>query len=85
MLNPDDIANIERGVDATINAIIEMAQVSIAHISTKESATVAGPLIGFVQACTEHRGALANKALQQALLAHPDLEEGEVATEGNEP
>jgi hypothetical protein len=84
MLNPDDITNIERGIDAGLDTILGMARESMVKLNA-DNPGYAGPFVGFVQAVVEHRGAVANKALQQALLAHPDLEEGEVATEGNEP
>jgi hypothetical protein len=70
-LNEDDITNIERGIDAAIETILSMAQVTSTHIATKEGVKAAGPIIGFIQALQEHRYALANKALINAFAKHP--------------
>lgn len=83
-LNADDITNIERGIDAAVNAIIGMVQQSIVSIARQEGVQAVGPLTGFVQAINENREALNNKCLLDAIAAHPDTATAEVQpTEGN--
>lgn len=78
MLNENDVTNLERGIDAAIEIVLGMARESMVKINAQHGAHLAGPFIGFIQALVEHRGALSTKALEQALLVHPSLEEAEV-------
>lgn len=77
-LSDNDVANLERGIDAGLDAILGMAQESMVKLNAEHGSGYAGPFIGFIQALVEHRGALSTKALQQALIVHPDLGEAEV-------
>lgn len=77
-LNDNDVANLERGIDAGIQTILGMAQESMIKLNHQYGGTTAGPFVGFIQALVEHRPALSTKALEQALIAHPDLGDAEV-------
>jgi hypothetical protein len=79
-LNQDDITNLERGIDAALNTIIGMAQQAMVKANA-DSPVKAQAFLGFLQAINEHRAALANKCLQEALLAHPDLEQSTIGME----
>lgn len=79
-LSDNDITNVERGIDAAINAILGMAQQSLVKMNAANDPGAA-PFMGFVQALVEHRQALANKSLMDALVAHPDIGEAEVSLE----
>lgn len=81
-LNADDITNLERGIDAAIAVIMDMAAKAMVGIATAEGIKAAGPLTGFLQALRDNPESLRNMALQSALLAHPDLEEAEVDISG---
>ena len=72
-LNADDITNLERGIDAALDTILGMAQRSMATITVRHGAELAGPFIGFLQALVENRHALTLKSLDAAMVAHPDL------------
>jgi hypothetical protein len=77
-LNQNDFSNLERGIDAAIETILVMAREAMVKINADHGPGYSGPFVGFVQALVEHRSALANKALEQALLVHPDLGEATV-------
>lgn len=80
-LDTNDITNLERGIDAAIDTVLDMARESMVKINKDYGSERAGPFVGFVQAVVEHRAALANKCLMDAMAHHPDLDESDVGLE----
>lgn len=83
-LDANDITNLERGIDAALDAVIALVQPTIFKIVQDKGRDAAGPLIGMVEAINENRAALANKCLIDAIAQHPDADESitDVETEG---
>jgi hypothetical protein len=77
MLSPDEITNIERGIDAMGATILGLAQQAAVRLTAPPQDPRARPvqeLLGFIQALVENQFALGNMALERALATHPDME-----------
>lgn len=77
-LSPDQITDLERGIDAATEELLHMARQAMVRISAQHGPELAGPFIGFIQAIVEHKHQFGLAALQRALLGHPGLEEEEL-------
>lgn len=68
-MNIDDII---RGADAAVGGIIRMLQEQTVKMTARGMVDQA--LVGFLQAIVEHRQAVVEGAVTQALMEHPDAE-----------
>ena len=74
-LNADDITNIERGIDAGFDVLLELNARGLVAADSNGDRSAVRAFMDFAQGVTENRHALGVQALQRAMIAHPDIEE----------
>jgi hypothetical protein len=74
-LTPDDITNIERGIDAGFDVLLELANRGMVAANSNGDTQATKAFMDFCQSVVAHRGPLGGQALQRAMIQHPDLEE----------